>query len=570
MKLLSLGEIIWDIYPEGKALGGAPLNFAVHSALLGCDVSMLSAVGKDALADEAIAAIRDFGVNTDLVAEVSDKPTGQCLVTVDGNGVPSYDLLDDVAYDYITLPDSLGEDYDVFAFGTLAQRGERNRALLRELLSKHRFGEIYADINLREPYCSKDSIELCLSHATVLKVSDEELPLAMRILTLPYGDNVCAARLLAEKYPGIRLIIVTLGAEGSFCYSAADGRIYECAAVSAETVSTVGAGDSFGAAFLAEYFSSGDIEKALSLASKVSSFVVSRREAVPADMIDFLRKIREPSGVIFNIQKFCINDGPGIRTTVFLKGCPLKCIWCHNPESQSHSKEILFFESKCAACGRCSGLTVHDSDFLCYSGAKEICGKTATVSEIIDTVAQDECFYETSGGGMTLSGGEPLMQPDFTLALLKEAKRRGISTAIETSGFCKGDKLRQIAEYTDLFLFDYKETDPELHRKFTGVDNKLILENLALLDSLGKEIILRCPIIPGCNDHPEHLEGIARAADAFSSVIAVEIEPYHALGEGKYSALGREKMNFTSPTEEQTDKIIALLKGKTVKVVRRG
>ena len=271
------------------------------------------------------------------------------------------------------------------------------------------------------------------------------------------------------------------------------------------------------------------------------------------------------NGTIFNIQRFCTGDGPGIRTTVFLKGCPLSCLWCHNPESQRSEKEILFYKDKCTGCGRCRDMTVEDSDFLCYNDAKRICGKSTTVDEVLEEVLKDRLFYENSGGGLTLSGGEPLAQFAFTKALLQAAKDAGLHTAIETCGFTSEERIREIAPLVDLFLFDYKESDPVLHKEFTGVDNAPILGNLRLLDRLGKETILRCPIIPGCNDRPDHLEGICKLANGLTHLRGIDVEPYHSLGEGKYAALGKEAHTFSMLSDERIDEILHTLQ-KSVSV----
>ena len=251
-----------------------------------------------------------------------------------------------------------------------------------------------------------------------------------------------------------------------------------------------------------------------------------------------------------------MNDGPGIRTTVFLKGCPFSCVWCHNPESQRFEPEILFYKDKCTGCGRCRGITAADRDFVCFNGAKEICGKTVTADEVTAEVLNDKPFYENSGGGVTLSGGEPLAQYDFSLELLKKAKENGIHTAVETCGYAEKSKILEIAKYVDLFLFDCKETDQELHKKYTGVDNKIILDNLKALSDAGSKIILRCPIIPGFNDRAEHFKGISETADKFSEIEHIEIEPFHPLGESKYSALGREVADIPVPSGKTVDKWI--------------
>lgn len=274
-------------------------------------------------------------------------------------------------------------------------------------------------------------------------------------------------------------------------------------------------------------------------------------------------------GMIFNIQKFCTSDGPGIRTTVFLKGCPLSCVWCHNPESQSPRRELLVYPHKCVGCGRCAGVTAETEDFTCYHSAKELCGREASVDEVLDEVMKDQPFYETSGGGMTLSGGEPLYQAEFAEALLSEAKKRGLHTAVETAGFLKTDTLLRLAEHIDLFLFDYKETDPVRHKEYTGVDNRLILENLRTLGKAGKPIILRCPIIPGYNDREEHYKGIAAMANELATVKEINIEPYHSLGDGKYAAEGRTAAKIETRPDEFYDDVIARIKEHTAVTVCR-
>ncbi|MBE6729993.1 MAG: glycyl-radical enzyme activating protein [Ruminococcaceae bacterium] len=273
-------------------------------------------------------------------------------------------------------------------------------------------------------------------------------------------------------------------------------------------------------------------------------------------------------GTIFNIQKFCVNDGPGIRTTVFLKGCPLRCKWCHNPESQSAEIEMMFHKDKCTGCGRCKGITVEDKDFVCYNDAKEICGKIVSADEVLKEVLKDEIFYENSGGGITLSGGEPFFQFDFALEVLKKAKENGLNTAIETCGFTTPERIKIIAEYVDIFMFDYKETNPDLHKEFIGVDNELILNNLTLLSDIGKKIILRCPIIPEFNDRKEHFDGICRIADSLEGISHIELESYHSFGEHKYDSLGIKFNKFKTPDEKQKEEWLTYIKENCTKEVK--
>ena len=275
-------------------------------------------------------------------------------------------------------------------------------------------------------------------------------------------------------------------------------------------------------------------------------------------------------GMVFNIQRFCTNDGPGIRTVVFMKGCLLRCIWCHNPESQGFDSELMFYRHKCTGCGRCVGKAESDLDFVCYHKAKEWCGKPMSSEKVLEEVLRDRLYYENSGGGMTLSGGEPLAQFEYALEILRRAKEAGIHTAVETCGFLTGEKLERAAEFVDLFLYDIKETDPILHEKYTGASNELILQNLDLLDRLSKEVVLRCPIVPGCNDREEHYRKIAELANIHSNVIRIEVEPYHQLGEEKYVALGREKPCFAVFSDEQVEKIIEQIQQFTKVPVGKG
>lgn len=281
MKLLSLGEIIWDVYPDKKCIGGAPLNLAAHTALLSNESYLLSAVGGDELASPAIAELERFGVKTDFISTVSDKPTGACRVTLSGRGVPSYEVLRDVAYDYLTCPTEIS-GFDVFSFGTLIQRSEHNRSVIKEILKNHSFSHIFCDINLREPFYCEESALLCAQNATILKISREELKSATSMLLgRETGAPATAARALASAFANLKIIIITLDSDGAFIFDTENARSHYAAAKSTRVVSTVGAGDSFGAAFLSSFCADGDIEKALQSAIALSSFVVSRQEAVP-------------------------------------------------------------------------------------------------------------------------------------------------------------------------------------------------------------------------------------------------------------------------------------------------
>lgn len=301
---------------------------------------------------------------------------------------------------------------------------------------------------------------------------------------------------------------------------------------------------------------------------------------------------RSVAGSVFDIQKFALHDGPGIRTTVFFKGCPLHCIWCHNPESQRFGRDILFSPDKCIGCGWCFGAcprkchvaapgTPHA--FLrescarcgkcaerCYAGAIEVAGREATAGEVFDDVLKDKCFYDNSHGGMTLSGGEPLSQPRFALALARLASAAGVTTCIETCGHAPWESLAPLLPELEWLLFDIKATDPAKHREFTGVDNSLLLANLRRASEAGARIALRCPLVPGVNDDPAHLAAIAALAEELKGVERVDIEPYHPLGVGKCERLGRvpdlDRRDFAP--EEKVEEWRAAISSRTSKPVQ--
>ena len=287
MKMLSFGEILWDVYPDSKAIGGASLNLAAHAALLGGEVYLASAVGDDELGREAIEVTRGFGIKDDFISTYKDKETGAVLVTLSDKGIPSYEIKDNVAYDFISTSEIRKSNFDVLAFGTLSLRHEENKESLASLLDSCKFPDIYADLNIRLPHSNKNSVDFCLSNATIIKVSDEEMPLVSEwVLSHSYSPEDFAIE-LSRKYQSIKLIIITKGENGSLAFDSRRGEFHYCDAVPTSVVSTVGAGDSFGAAFLTKDLAGSNINESLSYASEISSFVCSKKEAVP-DMSRFI------------------------------------------------------------------------------------------------------------------------------------------------------------------------------------------------------------------------------------------------------------------------------------------
>lgn len=280
MKLLSFGEIIWDVYSNEKYLGGAPLNFAAHFAKQGGEAYMLSALGDDELGNEALNKLSLWKVNAEYVSLLSGKDTGKCLVSLNERGVPSYNIVRDSAYDYIDCS-SVSDGFDALYFGTLALRNEYNRRGLAELIKSHGFKEIFVDVNLRKPFISRESLMPCMENATVLKISDEELSAVSKILFNTEYDYKKIVIEISKAFQNIKLIIITLGEKGSYAYDVLNKASFSCDAERVTVASTVGAGDSFSAAFLYKYMSGFDINSCLKTASKVSAYVVSKTEAVP-------------------------------------------------------------------------------------------------------------------------------------------------------------------------------------------------------------------------------------------------------------------------------------------------
>ena len=285
--------------------------------------------------------------------------------------------------------------------------------------------------------------------------------------------------------------------------------------------------------------------------------------------------------VIFNIQKFCVQDGPGIRTTVFFKGCPLRCSWCHNPESQIFQPEILYNAEKCAGCGQCipecPSLAITRSENtmttdhsrcqscgrcvnVCLRSAREIAGHPASIPELVAEIAKDRVFYEQSGGGVTLSGGEVLCQPEAAEALARACNALGIHVAIDTCGHVPYENLARLSDCADLFLYDLKHLDPALHKEYTGQDNHLILGNLRRLSDSGAAIFLRIPLIEGFNADDRHIGALADFCRNLN-VRQIDLLPYHSTGSSKYQRMDRpyEPGRFAAPTPERLDRIQKIL-----------
>lgn len=285
-------------------------------------------------------------------------------------------------------------------------------------------------------------------------------------------------------------------------------------------------------------------------------------------------KEEEESGLVFDIKKFAVHDGPGIRTTVFLKGCPMKCIWCHNPESIIETRELFFYQNRCIGCGRClevcpSGaiklesvseridkkkcILCENCVASCPAEALVYVGKRMSVTEVMREILKDKPFYDNSSGGVTLSGGEPVQQAGFSLALLKRCKDHSIHTSLDTCGYVEWEMFSKLLPYVDLVLYDIKCMDTKFHQKLTGVSNELILENAKRIAQSGKPIIIRVPVIPDCTDSEDNIREIASFVHLLGdSVKEIELLPYNKLAEWKHEQYaGEYVLKGTEPPEEE-------------------
>jgi pyruvate formate lyase activating enzyme len=263
---------------------------------------------------------------------------------------------------------------------------------------------------------------------------------------------------------------------------------------------------------------------------------------------------------VFDVRRYSVHDGPGIRTTVFLKGCALSCWWCHNPESQAPGPETIVHEGRCIRCGACVEACLHGAvawvdgapvtdrsrcracgtcTSACWTGAREVAGRAMSVEEVLAVVERDRPFYEQSGGGVTLSGGEPMLQARFAAALLAAARRLGFHTALDTCGHAPWESFERLRRDVDLFLYDLKLMDDARHRRYTGVGNRRILANLRRLSEAGHRIVLRVPVVPGVTDDAGNLAAVRAFASGLPRLVRLDLLPYHAIGVHKYQRLDR-------------------------------
>ena len=291
-----------------------------------------------------------------------------------------------------------------------------------------------------------------------------------------------------------------------------------------------------------------------------------------------------------DIKKFAVHDGPGIRTTLFFKGCPLKCKWCHNPESISFERQLSYLPNKCIGCGECVAVcpaAAHEigdnghifirsscegcgkCEEVCLGDALKLYGKEITLDEAYDILMEDKSFYETSGGGVTVSGGEPMMQADFVAALFKKLCENGVHTALDTCGYVKYSEYEKVIPYTKMFLYDLKHIDSKKHEEAVGKPNELILENLLKLDKTGIDIEIRIPFVPGGNTDEETVRGMGEFLSQCKHITRVKVLPYHSLAGSKYESLDMENTlpKVESPSDELLDWAADIISSYGVKAI---
>jgi pyruvate formate lyase activating enzyme len=277
------------------------------------------------------------------------------------------------------------------------------------------------------------------------------------------------------------------------------------------------------------------------------------------------------TGFVFNVQRFSVHDGPGLRSTVFMKGCPLRCAWCHNPESRSPHPTFVRLRHRCMECGRCGEeergepvVTARDACdvALCPTGALQEVGAPVEAAALVKTLLKDSIFFDDSGGGVTVSGGEPLLQAEFVIDVLRRLRAEGVHTALDTSGFGRWTDLRDAAAHADLVLYDVKLLDEARHLAATGVSNERILRNLQALTTMHDQIWIRIPVVPRVNDDDENIVATAAFLRPLSGIRRVDLLPYHAIGEAKFARVGLEYAlhGTPTPTSAQLDVLAAPLR----------
>jgi pyruvate formate lyase activating enzyme len=299
------------------------------------------------------------------------------------------------------------------------------------------------------------------------------------------------------------------------------------------------------------------------------------------------------SGTIFDIKKFAIHDGPGVRTTVFFKGCPLGCWLCHNPESQAFEAELMVRDGRCDRCGDCidacgpGAISLNETSVhidrsrcdlcgacadICLAEAIEVAGREVSVAEVLEEVERDRVYYDESGGGVTISGGEPLSQAEFLIEVLEACRERGVSTTLDTCGHAPSEIFRKVAPHVDLFLFDLKMIDDERHLEFTGVSNESIHKNLRWLAEQRASVVVRFPLLPGINDDDANVQALGAFVMSLPEAYRVDVLPYHRGGVDKYARLEREHRlpDTAPPTEERLGAVLRQLKDTGLHVTVRG